>query len=80
MSNAFNRPDQLSAGLRQRILDECRRQGYAGPRGKRRQLNTRPTVLGLILAGDLANSLQDEQTQAVIRGLAKEVDRHHCCG
>lgn len=77
VSNAFNRPDQLSAGLRQRILDECRRQGYAGPRGGRRQLNARPTVLGLILAEDLASSLQDEQTQAVIRGLAKELDRHH---
>lgn len=31
VSNAYNRPDQLSAQLRQRILSEAQRLGYPGP-------------------------------------------------
>ena len=32
VSNAFSRPDQLSDGLRERILDAARELGYVGPR------------------------------------------------
>ena len=31
VSNAFNRPDQLSPALRERILATARELGYAGP-------------------------------------------------
>src|SRR6266567_2975094 len=31
VSNAYNRPDQLSPQLRQRVLDTARRLGYPGP-------------------------------------------------
>ncbi|WP_244846447.1 LacI family DNA-binding transcriptional regulator [Chromohalobacter israelensis] len=31
VSNAFNRPDQLSPALRDRILSEARDVGYVGP-------------------------------------------------
>lgn len=73
ISNAFNRPDQLSAELRERILEECRRSGYAGPgRGRRRG---RPAVLGLMLDATLGESLADPETRALIDGLGVELDR-----
>src|SRR6185295_4757808 len=31
ISNAYNRPDQLSADLRERVLATAKRLGYAGP-------------------------------------------------
>ncbi|WP_188861840.1 substrate-binding domain-containing protein [Marinobacterium nitratireducens] len=73
ISNAFNRPDQLSAELRERILDECRRSGYGGPR-RGRQKSRRP-VLGLVLEGALGDSLGNPETGALIRGLSEELDR-----
>ncbi|WP_027482021.1 LacI family DNA-binding transcriptional regulator, partial [Deinococcus pimensis] len=40
VSNAYNRPDQLSPALRERILETARELGYSGPdplaRGLRR--------------------------------------------
>jgi DNA-binding LacI/PurR family transcriptional regulator len=38
VSNAYNRPDQLSPDLRTRILDTARRVGYAGPNPTARSL------------------------------------------
>ncbi|NVK41416.1 MAG: LacI family DNA-binding transcriptional regulator [Oceanospirillaceae bacterium] len=73
ISNAFNRPDQLSAELRERILDECRRSGYDGPR-RSRQKGRRP-VLGLMLDGALGDNLANPETGALIRGLGEELDR-----
>ena len=35
ISNAYNRPDQLSADLRERVLATAKRLGYAGPRSGR---------------------------------------------
>ncbi len=40
VSNAFNRPDQLSAGLRGRVLATARALGYAGPNPVARMLRT----------------------------------------
>lgn len=74
ISNAFNRPDQLSAELREHILRECRRSGYPGPEAGRRK--GRPAVLGLMLDGDLGTGLADPDTQGVIRGLSGQLDRH----
>ena len=41
VSNAYNRPDQLSAPLRARVLEAARRLGYPGP-GPRRALAAHP--------------------------------------
>jgi DNA-binding LacI/PurR family transcriptional regulator len=41
VSNAYNRPDQLSADLRQRVLETARRLGYAGPDAAARALGRR---------------------------------------
>src|SRR5260370_18932265 len=40
VSNAFNRPEELSANLRQRILSTAANAGYHGPRPSGRMLRT----------------------------------------
>ncbi len=71
VSNAFSRPDQLSPGLRARILDAARAAGYAGPDPVARMLRTgRAGALGLILPESLPFALDDPTTAALIRGIA----------
>ncbi|HEY2062414.1 MAG TPA: LacI family DNA-binding transcriptional regulator, partial [Amycolatopsis sp.] len=41
VSNAYNRPDQLSPELRRRVLETARRLGYPGPDPVARSLRTR---------------------------------------
>lgn len=70
VSNAFNRPDQLSAALRARILEHARERGYAGPdplaRGLRRG---RAGAIGLISDTPLSYAFDDPAASAVMAGL-----------
>jgi DNA-binding LacI/PurR family transcriptional regulator len=71
VSNAFSRPDQLSADLRARILEAAYAAGYAGPDPVARMLRTgRAGSLGLILPESLPFSLDDTATTALLRGIA----------
>ena len=50
ISNAYNRPDQLSADLRDRVLQTAKRLGYPGPDPVARSLRTRKAgAVGLVL-------------------------------
>ena len=50
VSNAYNRPDQLSEDLRTRILETAKRLGYPGPDPVARSLRTRRAgAIGLLL-------------------------------
>ena len=70
VSNAFNRPDQLSPALRERILESARQLGYPGPdplaRGLRRG---RAGAIGLISDTNLSYAFDDPAASAVIAGL-----------
>jgi DNA-binding LacI/PurR family transcriptional regulator len=70
VSNAYNRPDQLSAGLRVQILDTARRLGYPGPdpiaRGLRRG---RAGALGLIHDTRLSYAVRDPALLAFLGGV-----------
>src|SRR3954468_19644864 len=70
VSNAFNRPDQLSAKLRRRILTHAHRRGYAGPdplgRGLRRG---RAGAIGLVSDTGLSYAFDDPAASAVIAGV-----------
>lgn len=70
VSNAFNRPDQLSAALRERILERARELGYPGPdplaRGLRRG---RAGAIGLISDTNLSYAFDDPAASAVIAGV-----------
>jgi DNA-binding LacI/PurR family transcriptional regulator len=74
VSNAYNRPDQLSAELRQRVLATAARIGYAGPnptaRGLRRQSSGQVAVL---LGRPLADAFADPVLAATLEGITAEL-------
>lgn len=75
VSNAFSRPDQLSAALRERILSAAEELGYSGPDPAARALaRGRTGSVGLLLTDRLsvviADALAGEFIAAVSDGLA----------
>jgi DNA-binding LacI/PurR family transcriptional regulator len=70
VSNAYNRPEKLSAELRERILAKADELGYAGPNALARSLRRgRTGVLGVVLGEALAHSFDDPATIEFLRGL-----------
>jgi DNA-binding LacI/PurR family transcriptional regulator len=60
VSNAFSRPDQLSAELRERILAAADRLGYVGPDPAARALaRGRTGSIGLLLTDELSRAFED---------------------
>ncbi|QFU02770.1 HTH-type transcriptional repressor CytR [Halomonas sp. THAF5a] len=77
VSNAFNRPDQLSPRLRERILSEAHRLGYSGPDAKARSLRTgRSRIIAVVLAESLTYSLNDPVASELLSGIAEVLDAH----
>ena len=71
MSNAFNRPDQLSRELREHILAECQKAGYRGPNAAARSLRTgRTGIVGVTLSNYLSYSFSDPVAHQFLQGLA----------
>lgn len=71
MSNAYNRPDQLSPELRRRVLETARRLGYPGPDPVARSLRTRHAgAVGLLLTEVLAYAFRDPAALSFLEGLA----------
>jgi DNA-binding LacI/PurR family transcriptional regulator len=72
VSNAYNRPDQLSAKLRERILTAAVELGYPGPdpvaRSLRRQ---RAGAAGVLFAERLSYAFSDQATVQVLDGIAR---------
>ena len=70
VSNAYNRPDQLSPQLRERILEAARRLGYPGPDPVARSLRTRRAgAIGLIFTEGLSYAFRDPAAVAFLEGL-----------
>lgn len=77
VSNAFNRPDQLSPKLRDSILAEAERLGYNGPDAKARSLRTgRSCIIAVVLAETLSYSLNDAVASEFLSGVAEVLDAH----
>ena len=75
ISNAYNRPDQLSADLRERVLATAKRLGYAGPDPVARSLRTRRAgAVGLILTEPLNYSFSDPAALDFVAGLAESCE------
>lgn len=72
ISNAYNRPDQLSTDLRERILETAKRLGYAGPDPVARSLRTRRAgAVGLVITEPLTYSFSDPAALGFVAGLAE---------
>ena len=68
VSNAFSRPDQLSAPLRNRILATAAKLGYAGPDPSGRALARGKTgVIGMLLTESPLDAFRDEVAVGFVR-------------
>ncbi len=76
VSNAYNRPDQLSAELRERILAVAADLGFTGPDAAGRALRTgRSGAVGVLLTGHLSYAFSDPYAVGLFAGLASAVER-----
>jgi DNA-binding LacI/PurR family transcriptional regulator len=74
-SNAFNRPDLISEGLRDRVFEAASRLGYGGPDPAARRLRTgRTGALGLIFTDRLPYAFDDEAAVLFLRGVANALE------
>jgi DNA-binding LacI/PurR family transcriptional regulator len=75
ISNAYNRPDQLSADLRERVLATAKELGYAGPDPVARSLRTRKAgAVGVVLTEPLDYSFSDPAALGFVTGLAESCE------
>ena len=75
ISNAYNRPDQLSADLRERVLATAKRLGYPGPDPVARSLRTRKAgAVGLMMTEPLNYSFSDPAALDFVAGLAESCE------
>lgn len=71
VSNAYSRPDQLSAALRERILAAAERLGYSGPDPAARALvRGRSGVVGMLLNESPRDAFRDDVAVGFVRAAA----------
>ena len=76
VSNAFSRPDQLSADLRDRVLAAATQLGYAGPDPRARALKRGSTgAVGVLLTDSLAYAFTDEVAMRFFSAIAEELTK-----
>ena len=72
VSNAYNRPGQLSAELRARILATAEELGYAGPDAAARALRSGKTdAVGVLLTDRLSYAFSDPYAIGFLAGLGR---------
>lgn len=72
VSNAYNRPEQLSVAARDRILELAAQMGYAGPNPSASSLRSRRTgSIGMLFAQDLTYAFDDPYCTALLGGIAE---------
>jgi len=77
ISNAYNRPDQLSAELRDRILATAKDMGYPGPDAAGRTLRIgRAEAVGVLLSERLSYAFSDPFAVEFLTGLSEVVEEH----
>jgi len=71
VSNAFNRPDQLSPELREQILATAKEMGYSGPNPTARMLRTGQVgAIGVVFCESLPYAFSDPVAIAFLQGIA----------
>jgi DNA-binding LacI/PurR family transcriptional regulator len=77
ISNAYNRPDQLSVELRERILATAKELGYPGPDAAGRTLRIgRAEAVGVLLSERLSYAFSDPFAVEFLTGLSEVVEQH----
>jgi len=76
VSNAYNKPDQLSAEVRERVLGTARRLGYPGPNPAARSLRSqRAGAIGLLFTEQLSYAFSDPYSVGMLAGLAEVAEQ-----
>ncbi len=76
VSNAYNRPDQLSAALRSRILAKADELGYAGPDAAGRTLRVgRAAAVGVLLSARLSYAFSDPYLIELLAGVSEVAEQ-----
>lgn len=71
VSNAYNRPDQLSPDLRDKILRTAQRLGYPGPDPTARSLRMRRAgAIGVLLTEELTYAFEDQASVEFMSGVS----------
>jgi DNA-binding LacI/PurR family transcriptional regulator len=71
VSNAYNRPQNLSAELLRRVLETADKHGYSGPDPLARKLRTgQASAVGLVFTDSLSYAIRDEAAAGFLQGLA----------
>ena len=77
VSNAYNRPDQLSPSLRERVLAAAAELGYTGPNPMARSLRRGSTgSLGLVFDQNLRYIFSDPAAVLFLSGVAAGCEEH----
>lgn len=77
ISNAFNRPDQLSAAKREEILEACQRIGYHGPNRAAQILRKgQSNIVALVLADSISYTVSDPVASTFIKGVSSVLQAH----
>ena len=77
VSNAFNRPEELSANLRQRILASAADAGYHGPRPSGRMLRTGfAGAIALSNPDPIPHLFEDSNASAFMAGISEVCEKH----
>ncbi|GAA3552830.1 LacI family DNA-binding transcriptional regulator [Kribbella ginsengisoli] len=72
VSNAYNKPDQLSAAVRERILAKAAELGYAGPDAAARALRSgKAGAVGVLFTDKLSYAFSDPYAVGFLAGLAE---------
>src|SRR4051812_44126494 len=71
VSNAFNRPDQLSPELREKVLEKAQELGYSGPNPVARTLSRgRTGCIGVVIDAPLTLAFTDPAAVEMLHGVA----------
>jgi hypothetical protein len=71
VSNAFNRPDQLSSGLRERVVATARSMSYPGPNPAARMLRTGfARTIAVVWTDPMPHAFEDQAAAAFLAGVA----------
>jgi DNA-binding LacI/PurR family transcriptional regulator len=72
ISNAFNRPDQLSAKRREKILAACKELGYDGPNKAAQILRKgKSNIIALVLTDSIEYMVTDPVASSFIQGVTR---------
>lgn len=77
ISNAFNRPDQLSERKRSEILTACQEIGYDGPNKAAQILRKgQSNIIALVTADSIDYTVSDPVASAFIQGVTRVLKQH----